>query len=75
MFRFPNFRSHNLRRHIWAFLILIFLITSPVAATGCRDDDKYEGCCKVCDVGKACGDSCINKQLTCNKEKGCACNK
>ena len=31
-------------------------------------------CCKTCKKGKACGDSCINKQLKCHKPKGCACD-
>jgi hypothetical protein len=31
-------------------------------------------CCKVCSKGKACGDSCISKDKTCNKGPGCACN-
>ncbi len=31
-------------------------------------------CCKVCTTGKACGDSCIAKNLTCHKGPGCACN-
>jgi hypothetical protein len=33
-----------------------------------------EKCCKICKKGKACGDSCINKQLTCHKKPGCACD-
>lgn len=31
-------------------------------------------CCKVCRAGKACGDSCIAKDKTCNSGPGCACN-
>lgn len=31
-------------------------------------------CCRVCKRGKACGDSCIAKNLTCHKGRGCACN-
>ena len=31
-------------------------------------------CCRICKKGKACGDSCINKNFNCNKVKGCACN-
>ena len=31
-------------------------------------------CCKVCKSGKACGDSCISTDKTCNKPPGCACN-
>ncbi len=31
-------------------------------------------CCRICTVGKACGDSCINRQLNCHKPPGCACD-
>jgi hypothetical protein len=31
-------------------------------------------CCKVCSAGKACGDSCIARDKTCHKGKGCACD-
>ena len=31
-------------------------------------------CCKVCRAGKACGDSCIARDKTCHKGKGCACD-
>lgn len=32
------------------------------------------GCCRVCSVGKACGNSCINRNYTCHQPPGCACN-
>lgn len=31
------------------------------------------GCCRTCSTGKACGDSCISRTLTCHKSGGCAC--
>ena len=31
-------------------------------------------CCKKCDLGKACGDSCISERYDCHKGQGCACN-
>ncbi len=31
-------------------------------------------CCRVCTTGKACGNSCINRQLTCHQPPGCACD-
>ncbi|HSW94627.1 MAG TPA: hypothetical protein VLI88_00555 [Patescibacteria group bacterium] len=34
----------------------------------------FAACCKICDVGKACGDSCIARNLTCHKGIGCACD-
>ena len=32
-----------------------------------------QSCCKRCNKGKACGDSCISRKKNCNKGKGCAC--
>jgi len=32
-------------------------------------------CCKVCSKGKACGDTCIRRDYTCHKGRGCACNQ
>jgi hypothetical protein len=32
-------------------------------------------CCKVCSVGKACGDSCISRDKACHKPPGCACDR
>lgn len=31
-------------------------------------------CCKVCSKGKACGDTCISKEKTCEEPRGCACD-
>lgn len=31
-------------------------------------------CCKICSKSKACGDSCIAQDKTCNVGAGCACN-
>lgn len=31
-------------------------------------------CCKICDKGKACGNSCISRSYTCHKGRGCACD-
>lgn len=33
-----------------------------------------QGCCRVCRTGKACGNSCINRNYTCRQSPGCACN-
>lgn len=33
-----------------------------------------QGCCRVCRKGKACGNSCINRNYTCHQPRGCACN-
>ncbi|HEX6273989.1 MAG TPA: hypothetical protein VFZ53_13165 [Polyangiaceae bacterium] len=31
-------------------------------------------CCKKCDGGKACGDSCIGRSRGCYEVRGCACD-
>jgi hypothetical protein len=31
-------------------------------------------CCKVCTVGKACGNTCISRNKTCHVGQGCACD-
>jgi hypothetical protein len=31
-------------------------------------------CCKTCEHGKACGNSCISRSSSCHKNAGCACN-
>jgi hypothetical protein len=51
-------------------------LPSPVpAAAGERTCTPEAACCKVCDKGKACGDSCISRQYDCHKGKGCACDR
>jgi hypothetical protein len=49
-------------------LSLAFTFGPACAVTG------QAGCCKICSVGKACGDSCINAAYTCHKGAGCACD-
>ncbi len=43
-----------------------------LSITSCDKDDS--SCCKTCTVGKACGDSCIDKNKTCHEPPGCACD-
>jgi hypothetical protein len=31
-------------------------------------------CCKICDAGKACGNSCISRSKNCHKGRGCSCD-
>lgn len=42
-----------------------------------EEEEAYEPpareCCKYCDSGKPCGDSCISMNKTCRKGRGCAC--
>ncbi len=36
-------------------------------------DEPIE-CCRVCTIGKACGDTCIDASESCTAEPGCACD-
>jgi competence protein ComEC len=33
-----------------------------------------KACCKICTVGKACGNSCISRSYICHQPPGCACD-
>jgi len=44
----------------------------PGAARNCTPRSE---CCKICDVGQACGKTCINANYTCHVGRGCACNR
>jgi hypothetical protein len=33
-----------------------------------------QACCKICRKGKACGDTCIDRDDVCHQPPGCACN-
>jgi hypothetical protein len=52
------------------------LSLGPAALSPCAvaAEGFARGCCKVCSKGKACGDSCIARDKTCHKGKGCACD-
>lgn len=47
------------------------------AAEQQEEEEVYEApareCCRYCDSGKPCGDSCISVNKTCHKGRGCAC--
>ena len=43
----------------------------PGADLTCRPRAE---CCKVCQKGQACGDSCISRDKQCHKGRGCACD-
>jgi hypothetical protein len=43
---------------------------APPSAPACVPADR---CCKVCDEGLACGNSCISRKKQCHKARGCAC--
>ncbi len=63
------------------------ILTVPVVATipapavdvnvfsnSSSDSSSTQSCCKICTTGKACGNSCINRNYTCHQPPGCACN-
>jgi hypothetical protein len=60
------------------------VVAIAIALTACGGDEEEQhnassnpppnGCCRVCTIGKACGDSCINVDLTSHQPPGCACN-
>lgn len=64
-----------------AFLLAAaFLTAAPATFVPCGGgaavaaEGFARGCCKRCSAGKACGDSCISRDKTCHKGKGCACD-
>jgi hypothetical protein len=63
-------------------LLRVAALALPIAVSasvpmlqGCGGGGDSSSCCKVCDVGKACGDTCIAATDTCRSSGGCACNK
>jgi hypothetical protein len=55
-------------------LVGVVLAVVVGLAIGCGADGKHDGCCKFCDQGKACGDTCIARDHSCNVGPGCACD-
>lgn len=43
-------------------------------STTLKDAQSEPVCCRICLQGKACGDSCIASELTCQSPPGCACD-
>lgn len=39
-----------------------------------RSISHAAACCKICTVGKACGDTCISRDKECHVGTGCACD-
>jgi hypothetical protein len=58
-------RAPHLENHALAAL---GFSTSSTATT------KAFACCKVCTVGKACGNTCISRNDICHVGPGCACD-
>lgn len=49
------------------FLVSLGLEQPPAAAVP-------QACCKICTVGKACGNTCISRDKQCHVGPGCACD-
>ena len=47
---------------------------SDGTSTTLKDAQSKPVCCRICLQGKACGDSCIASELTCQSAPGCACD-
>ena len=43
-------------------------------SSGTLASQLAEQCCKICTTGKACGNSCINRNYQCHQPPGCACD-
>lgn len=64
------------------FLPALAVMGEEPVSVGCESEFQAfsgelilaQGCCRVCTVGKACGDSCISRSYTCHQGRGCACN-
>ena len=52
----------------------IRLLSEAPAAVEPQKASPPRRCCRVCRTGKACGNSCIARNLTCRQPPGCACN-
>lgn len=48
------------------------MLAETTASVGSQEISQK--CCKVCRKGKACGNSCIARHLTCHQPPGCACD-
>lgn len=51
-----------------------FLQLLPPTTMSAATCSSRSGCCRVCDKGKACGNSCISRKFVCHKGRGCACD-
>ncbi len=53
---------------------LLESLTDAAGGEEAQSPQISQACCKTCRKGKACGDSCIAREKTCEKPKGCACD-
>ncbi len=68
-----------IRRVLTATIVVLCLIGSGQSAEGEQQPTQLEcipraQCCKVCNKGQACGNTCISRKYNCTKGRGCACD-
>src|SRR5690606_26919022 len=53
------------------------LALTPATDAPAASPARVQGrsCCRVCTVGKACGNGCIARNRTCQQPPGCACDR
>lgn len=49
------------------------VVAPDIATMDAAAEEVAAGCCKVCQKGKPCGNSCIARDRTCHQPPGCAC--
>ncbi|MCB0419781.1 MAG: hypothetical protein KDD61_02225 [Bdellovibrionales bacterium] len=62
------------------FFIIFWIVGGPSSLDQIPMDyfinrEGKNGCCRVCYVGVACGNSCIKRATPCTQPPGCACNR
>jgi hypothetical protein len=63
-----------LRVALVPILAVLILALGSIGCGRTAIQAQYYGCCKVCNVGKACGDTCIAAWKTCWVGPGCTCD-
>jgi hypothetical protein len=57
---------------------LALAVIRPEANTAAAVDSAHvaspETCCKHCHKGKACGNTCVAREVQCHRPPGCACD-
>lgn len=58
------------------YVLGLLVVAAAPSTAGSRSGrcTPREECCKICDEGKACGNSCIRRSYNCHKGVGCACD-
>jgi hypothetical protein len=76
-------RASRVARAVAVALLLVILpdidaragqttVVAPLPMSSAQTTPQQ--CCRVCQKGKPCGDSCISAERQCKKQSGCACS-